>query len=75
MATSLSGFSFIRNGVSLDYPFVEAYRSILPLIDELVVAVGDSTDGTRDFLAAFGKAFAAHIAKTLVVSGQKSIAA
>jgi glycosyltransferase involved in cell wall biosynthesis len=51
-APLLSGFSFIRNGVSLDYPFVEAYRSILPLVDELVVAVGDSTDGTREALEA-----------------------
>ncbi len=50
MTVPLSGFSFLRNGVKLDYPFVEAYRSILPLVDELVIAVGDSTDGTREAL-------------------------
>ena len=52
MHVPLSGFSFLRNGVKLDYPFVEAYRSILPLVDELVIAVGDSTDGTRAALEA-----------------------
>ncbi len=52
MAVPLTGFSFLRNGVKLDYPFVEAYRSILPLVDELVIAVGDSDDGTRAALEA-----------------------
>lgn len=35
-----------------DYPFREAIRSILPLCDEFVVAVGDSTDGTREAVLA-----------------------
>ena len=41
------GFTFIRNAVKFDYPVVEAIRSILPLCDEVVVAVGNSEDGTR----------------------------
>lgn len=52
MSVALTGFSFLRNGVKLDYPFVEAYRSILPLVDALVIAVGDSDDGTRAALEA-----------------------
>ena len=40
------GFSFVRNGVSFDYPFEEAIRSVLPLCDEVIVAVGNSVDGT-----------------------------
>ncbi|TXJ29761.1 MAG: glycosyltransferase family 2 protein [Chitinophagaceae bacterium] len=44
------GFSFVRNGVKLGYPFVEAIRSILPLCDEVIVAVGDSTDNTLEIL-------------------------
>lgn len=48
----ISGLSFIRNGVSLGYPFVEAIRSALPLVDEMIVVVGASTDGTRDAVAA-----------------------
>ena len=35
-----------RNGVSFDYPFEEAIRSVLPLCDEVIVAVGNSVDGT-----------------------------
>jgi glycosyltransferase involved in cell wall biosynthesis len=40
------GFSFIRNAIQYDYPIVEAIRSILPLCDEVVVAVGNSDDDT-----------------------------
>ena len=45
----ISGFSFARNAVVLDYPLEEALRSILPVVDELVVAVapGDPADDTR----------------------------
>ncbi len=40
------GFSFVRNGVKFDYPFEEAIRSILPICDEIIVAVGNSEDDT-----------------------------
>jgi glycosyltransferase involved in cell wall biosynthesis len=45
----ISGFSFARNAVKLDYPLREALRSLLPIVDELVVAVapGDPDDDTR----------------------------
>lgn len=42
----VSGFTFIRNGVKYDYPFVESIKSLLPLVDELIVAVGNSEDDT-----------------------------
>ncbi len=42
----VSGFTFIRNAIKYDYPIVEAIRSILPLCDEVVVAVGNSDDET-----------------------------
>ena len=44
----ISGFSFARNAVKLDYPLEEALRSILPVVDELVVVVapGDPDDDT-----------------------------
>lgn len=42
----VSGFTFIRNAIKYDYPVVEAIRSILPLCDEFVVAVGNSDDDT-----------------------------
>ena len=42
----VTGISFIRNAIRYDYPIVEAIRSILPLCDEVVVAVGASDDDT-----------------------------
>jgi glycosyltransferase involved in cell wall biosynthesis len=48
MSVSISGFTYIRNGFRFGYPFVQAFGSILPICDELVVAVGDSDDGTRE---------------------------
>jgi glycosyltransferase involved in cell wall biosynthesis len=42
----VSGFTFIRNAILLDYPIVAAIQSILPLCDEVVVAVGNSDDDT-----------------------------
>src|SRR2546423_8775466 len=50
----LSGFTIVRNAVSLDYPIVPALRSILAICDEVVVNVGRSSDGTRDLVAGLG---------------------
>ncbi len=50
----VSGFTFIRNAVRFDYPIVEAIRSILPLCDEVVVAVGRSDDDTRALITGIG---------------------
>ena len=43
----ISGFSFVRDGVSLYYPVAESIRSILPICDEFVVAVGQGSAGDR----------------------------
>jgi glycosyltransferase involved in cell wall biosynthesis len=43
---TVSGFTFIRNGCSLGYPFLPAIRSLLPLCDEIIVNVPRSTDDT-----------------------------
>lgn len=42
----VTGFTFIRNAVKFDYPVVEAIKSILPVCDNFVVAVGNSEDET-----------------------------
>jgi hypothetical protein len=47
----ISGFSYIRNGFTYEYPFLQSIQSILPICDEFVIAVGDSTDGTREAIA------------------------
>jgi len=46
----VSGFTIIRNAVKNDYPVIEAITSILPLCNELVVAVGNSDDATYDLI-------------------------
>jgi hypothetical protein len=50
----ISGFSFVRDAVRLRYPVLPALRSVLPLVDELVVAVGASSDGTLDLVRSLG---------------------
>ena len=42
----ISGFTFIRNGNALGYPFVQSIQSLLPLCDEMIVNVPHSTDDT-----------------------------
>jgi hypothetical protein len=48
----ISGFSYVRNGFSYGVPFIQAITSILPICDEMVIAVGDSNDGTKEALLA-----------------------
>ncbi len=52
----ISGFSFVRNGIKLYYPVVESIRSILPIVDEFIIAVGqgDPDDTTREQIVAIG---------------------
>ena len=50
----ISGFTFIRNGSTLGYPFIAAIRSILPLCDEVIVNVPRSTDDTLQAVRAIG---------------------
>ena len=52
----ISGFTFLRNGQKLGYPFVESIRSILPLVDEFVIALGPCDDDTEKMLRAIGDA-------------------
>ena len=51
---SISGFTFIRNGVELGFPFEASIRSLLPLVDEFVVVVGKSNDDTLARIHAIG---------------------
>ncbi len=52
----ISGFSFVRNGISLYYPVVESIKSILPIVDEFIIAVGKSSedDYTRAKISEIG---------------------
>jgi glycosyltransferase involved in cell wall biosynthesis len=53
-AVKISGFTFIRNGATLGYPFVASVRSLLPLCDEVIVNVPHSTDDTLEQVKAIG---------------------
>jgi hypothetical protein len=46
----ISGFTFCRNAVRYDYPLIESIRSILPIVDEYIVNVGRSDDGTLELV-------------------------
>ena len=50
----VSGFTIVRNAIKYDYPIVEAIGSILPLCDEVVVAVGKSEDETLQLIRSIG---------------------
>jgi hypothetical protein len=50
----VSGFTFLRNGQKLGYPFVASIRSILPIVDEFVVALGPCEDDTEKQLRGIG---------------------
>jgi hypothetical protein len=42
----ISGFTFVRNAVKFDYPVVESITSVLPVVDEFIVSIGNSDDTT-----------------------------
>ena len=50
----VSGFTFVRDAIRLDYPIVESIKSALPIVDEYVVNVGDCTDNTLEAIKNIG---------------------
>lgn len=46
----VSGFSIIRNAVLMGYPIVQSIRSMLPIVDEFVIGVGQSDDQTKELI-------------------------
>ena len=40
----VSGFTFVKNAVKYGYPVVESITSVLPIVDEMIVCLGDSED-------------------------------
>lgn len=49
-APRVSGFSIVRDAIQYGYPVEESLRSLAPLVDELVVAVGKGDDGTLELV-------------------------
>ena len=50
----VAGFTIIKNAVVNDFPILEAIRSILPVVDEMIVLIGDSTDNTTSLIESIG---------------------
>lgn len=50
----ISGFTIIKNAIINDYPIVEAITSILPIVDEMIVSIGDCEDGTKELIQSIG---------------------
>ena len=46
----MSAFTFIKNSQILGYPFVQFIQSVLPIVDEFIVNVGDSGYDTLAWL-------------------------
>lgn len=46
----VSGFTIVRNAITLDFPVVASIRSLLPVCDEVVVNVGRSDDETLELI-------------------------
>jgi hypothetical protein len=46
----VTGFSFIKNAIKFDYPIVASINSILPIVDEYVIMVGNSNDETKQLI-------------------------
>ncbi len=51
---TISGFTFVRDAVKLDYPIYESIMSILPIVDEYIVNLGDCSDNTREVIEGIG---------------------
>ncbi|TRZ82783.1 MAG: glycosyltransferase family 2 protein [Sediminibacterium sp.] len=50
----IAGFTIIKNAVTNDFPIVEAISSILPVVDEMIILIGDSSDETIALIEAIG---------------------
>ena len=44
----IDGFTYVRNGFKMGYPFISSIKSVLPIVNRLVVVIGNSDDGSRE---------------------------
>ncbi len=43
----ITGVTIVKNAVEYDYPIIECIESLLPIVDEMIVSIGDCTDNTK----------------------------
>ncbi len=46
----ISGVTIVKNAIDFDYPIMECIQSLLPIVDEMIVSVGDGKDNTEDVI-------------------------
>lgn len=46
----VSGFTFVKNAIKYGYPVEASIRSLLPVVDEMVICLGDSEDETNKLI-------------------------
>jgi hypothetical protein len=51
---TVSGYTYVRNGLEMGYPFLQSIQSVLPIVNDFVVVLGDSRDGSREAIQAIG---------------------
>ncbi|MDD4819806.1 MAG: glycosyltransferase [Flavobacteriales bacterium] len=54
---TISAFTFVRNAKKYNYPMTESIMSIIDIVDEYVIAVGDSSDDTLESLKELQKKY------------------
>ncbi len=52
----ISGLIILRNAILNDYPFIEAIRSILPVVDEMIISIDKGEDTTEELVKNIGSA-------------------
>ena len=50
----ISSFCLTTNNIKYQFPFIESIKSFLPVIDEMIIVDGGSTDGTVEAIQAIG---------------------
>lgn len=53
--STLAGCVCIRNGFDLDFPWIQAVESLLPVCDEVVICDGESEDSTQAYARNWSK--------------------
>ena len=56
LESGVSGFTILRSVAGFDYPIGESLRSLLPLVDEIVVVTHRGDTAAREAIHALGDA-------------------
>jgi hypothetical protein len=46
----ISGVTIVKNAIDFDYPIMECIQSLLPIVDEMIISIGDGKDNTEEVI-------------------------